>query len=199
MKITDLTDLLGVTDTKKKQELEPEHGKLDRDNLGPQKVLLEWYGVPKPATATLNPRYKKTFLIIGGVLVFLLVLMKEFFLILVVASLYFVSHMMSKHPLEKLKYTISTYGLSINDKLYYWDEIERFFFSKHYSENEEHLAIDLKSGLPSRLIVGFDKKDRQKIVDSMNTYVAYLEEEPLTFLDKAYKSVVDKFDLEKDK
>ena len=138
-------------------------------------------------------------MIIGGVIVFMLVLMKEFFLILVVASLYYVSHMMSKNHHEQLKYTISTYGFSINDKLYYWDEIERFFFSSHYSESEEYLAVDLKQGFPSRLIIGFDKKDKEKITNYMKKYVAFLEEEPLTLLDKTYKSIVDKFDLEKDK
>jgi len=199
MKVADLTDFFGITDAKKRQELKPEQVNVDRENLGPQKILLEWYGVPKTSTATLNPRYKKTFLIIGGVVVFMLVLMKEFYLILVVASLYFVSYIMSKNPLEKLKYTISTYGLSINDKLYYWNEVERFFFSNHYSENEEHLAVDLKEGFPSRLIIGFDQKDKEKIINALKTYVAYLEEEPLTLIDKAYKTILDKFDLSKDK
>jgi len=199
MKITDVTDFFGVTDTKKKQELEPEKGKLDRDDLGPQKVLLKWEGVPKAATTTLNPRYRKTLMIIGVVIVFLLVLMKEFFLILVVASLYFVSHVMAKNPLDKFKYTISTYGFNINDRLYYWDEIVRFFFSSHYSDEEEYLAVDLKEGLPSRLIIGFEKNDKDKIIDAMNKYVPYLDEEPLTFVDKAYKSVIGKFDLDKKK
>ncbi len=199
MKVTDLTDFFGVTNSKRNQELEPEKGKLDRENLGPQKVLLEWKGVPKAATATMDPRYQKTFLIIGVVIVFLLVLMKEFFLILVVASLYFVSHVMAKNPLEKLKYVISTYGLTINDRLYYWDEIERFFFSGHYSAGEEYLAVDLKEGFPSRLVIGFEQQDKTKIVEAMNKFVPYLEEEPLTFIDKAYKSVLDKFDLKKNK
>ena len=199
MKITDVTDFFGVTDTKKNQELEPEKGRLDRDDLGPQKVLLKWEGVPKAASATMDPRYRKTFLIIGVVVVFLLVLMKEFFLILVVASLYFVSHTMAKNPLDNFKYIISTYGLNINERLYYWDEIVRFFFSGHYSDVEEYLAVDLKEGFPSRLIIGFEDKDKEKIIEAMNKYIPYLEEEPLTFVDKAYKSVVDKFDLNKKK
>ena len=199
MKFTDATDFFGLTDTKRKQELEPEQGNLDRDNLGPQKVLLKWEGVPKAAVTTLNPRYKKTFLIIGVVIVFLLVLMKEFFLIMVVASLYFVSYMMAKHPLGNFKYVISTYGLNINERLYYWDEVVRFFFSGHYGDDEEYLAVDLKEGFPSRLIIGFDDKDKEKIIEAMNKYVPYLEEEPLTLIDKAYKSALDKFDLDKDK
>jgi len=197
MKITDVTDFLSLTDTKKRQELEPEKGKFDRDELGPRKVLLSWESSPKTSPTVLDPRYKKTIVIIGGVIMFLLFLMKEFLLILVVASVFFISHVMAKNPLGDLKYEISTHGVAINGKLYYWDEMVRFFFSGHFGE--EYLAIDLKEGMPSRLVIGFKKGEKEKIVAVMNKYLPYLEQEPLTFVDKAYKSVIDKFDLEKKK
>lgn len=79
--------------------------------------------------------------------------------------------------------------------MYYWDELARFFFSSHFGD--EYLAIDPREGIPSRLIVGFKHGDKDKIIEAMNKYLPYLEKEPLTFVDKAYKSVVDKFDLEK--
>ncbi len=195
MKVTDVTDFLGLTDVKKSQGLEPEKGKIDRDDLGPRKVLLAWEGAPSAAKTSLDPRYKKTIMIIGGVIMFLLFLMKEFLLILVVASLFFISHVMSSNPVGKFKYEVSTHGIAVNGNMYYWDEMLRFFFSGHFGD--EYLAVDLAEGMPPRLIIGFKKDDRKKIIETLNKYIPYLEEEPLTFVDKVYKSVVDKFDLEK--
>jgi len=195
MKVTDISDFLGFTDTKKSQGLEPEKGKIDRDNLGPRKVLMAWEGAPKMTKTSIDPRYKKTLMIIGGVIMFLLLLMKEFLLILVIASIYFISHVLENNPVGVFKYEVSTHGLAVNGKLYYWDEIVRFFFSGHFGE--EYLAVDLKEGVPSRLVLGFKKEDKKKIIETLNKYALYLEEEPLTFVDRAYKQVVDKFDLEK--
>ena len=195
MKITEITDFLGLTDVKKGQGLEPEKGKLDRDDLGPRKVLFAWEGVPRVTKTSLDPRYKKTIMIIGGVIMFLLFLMKEFLLILVVASMFFISRVMSSNPVGKFKYEASTHGIAVNGNMYYWDEMLRFFFSGHFGD--EHLSVDLTEGMPPRLIIGFKKEDKKKIIETLNKYIPYLEEEPLTFVDKAYKQVIDKFDLEK--
>ncbi len=197
MKLTDITDFLGFTDTKRAQGLEPEKGKIDRDDLGPRKVLLAWEGAPKVTKTSVDPRYKKTIMIIGGVIAFLLFLMHEFLLILVIASVYFISQALANNPVGIFKYEVSTHGIAVNGKLYYWDEMLRFFFSGHFGD--EYLAVDLKEGLPARLIIGFKKEDRKKIIEALNKYIIYLEEEPLTFVDKAYKQVIDKFDLEKKK
>jgi len=195
MKATDITDFLGFTNVKKDSGVEPEQGKIDRDNLGPRKVFLAWEAVPKAAPVNVDPRYKKMLYIIGGMVAFLLFLMQEFILIMLIASLYFMIYVLNKNPVGKIKYEITSHGMSVNGQLYYWDQLVRFFFSSHFGD--EYLAIDLKESLPSRLIVGFNHEDKDKIIENMNKYLPYLEQEPLTFLDKAYKSIVDKFDLEK--
>jgi len=197
MKITDATNFLGLTDKKKKRATEPEQARFDRGELGPRKVILAWEDLPKTTPTAIDPRYKKTLMITGGLVAFLFFLMQEFLLIIVIASIYFFSYVVSKNPLDKFKYEISTHGISVNGRLYYWDEMLRFFFSSHYGE--EHLAVDLKEGLSSRLIIAFKPSDKDKIIEALNKYLSYLEEEPLTFLDKAYTYVVDKFDLEKKK
>ncbi len=197
MNPSDITDFIGITDTKKSQAVEPEKGKFDRDELGPRKVLMTWEGKPKASVTQLDPRYIKTITVIAVVIVFILLLMKEYSLILVVASLFFISRQISKNPLEKFKYEISTHGINISGQMYYWDEMVRFFFAQHFGD--EYLAVDLKEGIPSRIIMGFKRGDREKIVETLNKYVQYLEEEPLNFVDRAYKSVIDKFDLEKKK
>ena len=122
MKVTDVTDFLGFTSARKAEGLEPEKGKVDRDDLGPRKVLLSWEGAPKASPLDLDPRYKKTLFIIGGVIIFLLFLMKEFFLILLLASMYFMVHVLYKNPVGKLKYEISTHGVSVDGEMYYWDQ-----------------------------------------------------------------------------
>jgi hypothetical protein len=92
---------------------------------------------------------------------------------------------------------VSTHGINVDGTFYYWDEMERFFFTGHYGA--KNLAIDLKEGLPSRLIIAYNPADREKIRDILNEHLPYLEEEPLNFVDRAYKNVVDRFDFEGNK
>ena len=197
MKITDVTDLMGVTNTKKNQEVEPEKAEFKRENLGPKKTYLYWEAAPSTPTTSIDDRYKKTLLIIGAVVGLVLMVMGEVFLLLVIASLIFITYVMARNPLESFKYELNSHGVSVHGDHYYWDQMERFFFTKHFGD--ENLAVDLREGLPARLIIAFNHKDKEKIKDSINKHLPYLEEEPLNFADKAYTSVLDRFDFQKKK
>lgn len=195
MKFTDITDFLGMTNFKERKEQEPETRKFNREELGPKEVYLKWEGLPKPVTTNIDPRFRKTFMIIGSVVVLLFLLIQEYFLLLLVASLFFMTHVLSKSSLDDLKYEISNYGVSINGDMYYWDNLERFFFAKQFGS--ETLAIDVKEGLPTRLFLAFKNKDKEKLKEFLNKHIPFLEEEPMTFMDRAYNSVIEKFDYEK--
>ncbi len=197
MKVTDLTDLIGVTNTKKDQPVAPEEAEFRRENLGSKSIYLSWEAKPSAPTASIDPRFKKTFLVIGAVVGLVLMVMGEVFLLLVIASLVFITYVLSNNPLESFKYELSSHGLSVHGNHYYWDEMERFFFTKHFGS--ENLAVDLKEGLPARLIIAFNHNDKEKITESMNKHLPYLEEEPLNFMDKAYTGILGKFDFQKKK
>ncbi|MBN1464026.1 MAG: hypothetical protein JW922_10215 [Paludibacteraceae bacterium] len=193
MKLTDITDFVGMTNTAAHKPVEPEKSKFEREELGPKKTLFSWESEPKTSSFELDPRFKKTFIIIGSIILFLLVLMQEFMLILFVASLFFIIHALEKAPKKPFKYEISSHGIAVDSSFYYWDELIRYFVSHSYGV--ESIAVDVKEGLPGRLFLFHKKKDREKIIESMHKYLTYLEEEPLTATDRAYLSVMDKFEL----
>jgi len=196
MKLSDFTDFVGLSDTLRKKPVEPENSLHDREDIGPKKSLLSWTAKSNVTLTKLDPRYKRTFMIIAIVLGLLFLAMQEYFLIIVIASTAFLYQVLSKNNLvEEVKYEISTHGISIDDGFYYWDELNRFFFSRSHGNNEL-LVVDLKSGLPSRIMLTYREEDRKHITDSMNKYIRYLEEEPLTAIDKAFNRVIDKFDFE---
>lgn len=195
MKLVEITDFLGFTRAKDRQEIEPDKKDFDRKNIGPKEVYMSWEGYPEPISNTINPRFKRTLLIISAVVAFIFILLQEYFLLIFVASVFFVVKAASGKPTEDLKYELSSHGISINGEIYYWDKLERFFFSSQFGS--ENISVDVKEGLPSRLFLPFKDKDKKKIMEFMNRHISFLEEEPKTFLDKAYNSIVDKFDIEK--
>ena len=197
MKLTDITDLIGVTNTNKDKPIEPEEREFNREKLGPKKVLMTWEAVPETPKTSLDPRYQKTFMIIGVVVGALLLIMGEIFLLILIGSIAFFTYAMTRNPLEKFKYELTSHGISVAATFYYWDEMDRFFFTGHYGA--ENLAVDLREGMPSRLIIAYNPHDKDKIRDIMNEHLPYLEKEPLNFIDRAYKSIYDRFDFEGNK
>jgi hypothetical protein len=138
-----------------------------------------------------NKKMTRSFAIIGVVVALFLVILQEYFLILVVASLIFVSQVLAKTPPENASYEISSYGITIDDRLYYWPELRRFFFFNH----EEHsgIAVDMVSGFPTRLFLTLEPAQHNTAKDILIQHLQFLESEPETLLDRTYKSVTDKF------
>ena len=197
MNITQITDFIGFTNAKFRDELPPEREPEIKRDLGPKEVYLAWEAEVSKKSSKIDPKFKRTFLIIGVVIALLLVLMQEFLLILVIVSMFFISHALSTMSPQKFTYEVSSHGIVINGAYYGWGEFSRFFFSSHFGG--ELLALDLKQGMPSRLFVTFHAKDKKKLTEVLGMYLPHLVEEPVNFMDKAYTSFLDKFDFERKK
>ena len=195
MPITDFTDFLGLTQTKKNRPIGAGSLDVDVKALGPKKILLSWEARPRKVVTTIDPKLKKTLTIIGIAVGLLFVAMGELMLILVVFSAFFITQAIARTPMQTFNYEISTHGISISGQFYYWNELTRFFFSSAFGA--EVLSVDTREGLPGRLIITFVKKDKKKLIEILNTHLPYFEEEPLNFVDKAYTGILDKFDFQR--
>lgn len=187
---TDIDNVTKFSDTK----IDPRALKRAR---GAKEVLFKWSATPTFTYKKLKPRVRKNLVIIGITVGFLLLMMQEFFLIFMVASMFFIAHILSKNPMAEFDYELSNWGLNISGENYLWDDITQYYFST--SAGEERIVFDLKNGLPGRVYASFNPKDKDKIRDVLDTYLPYLEEEPVTFFDRAYNSLIDKFDLQEEK
>jgi len=193
MQITDVSNFLGITNTKSKEAVPAENPVFDLEKLGEKQVLYTWEAPLRMPIEAFSSKLTKNLFIIGGVLGLFLLLIGEFFIILVIASIIFVGYILANSPSEMATYEISTHGVKFTDHFYYWNELGNFFFT----QNKGHaiLNIDVKDKLPARLFLTVKEGEQDKIRDLCEKYLPYLKEAPETFMDKAYKKVVGKLDL----
>lgn len=193
MKLPKITDFLDIKNPKdnlgpaKVEEMSPE-------NLGPKEIYLTWETLGTKEQRTLSKKFIRAFTIIGIFVGLLLIIMQEFFVILIIGSLIFVTQAMMKMPVEKVKYEVSNHGILVGDRMYYWDKLRRYFLILR--EGSEVIAIDTILGFPGRIFVSFEPKDKEKLKEILSKYLHFLEFEPKTFFDNAYDRVVKKFSLE---
>jgi hypothetical protein len=192
MKLSDATNYLGITSAKPKVE-PAETTILNRDNLGPKEVYLQWEAQSRVHKKGFNKKMTRTMIVIGVVISLFLAVMGEFFLILVIGSIIFVSYVLSTTPPENVIYQISSHGIMYGEQMFYWDQLKQYFFS--YSTGQELLCVDTKVSLPGRLFLTTRSEDKEKIKEILSRYLPFLKEEPVTVMDKAYKSFVDKFNF----
>ena len=192
MKLPSITDFIGINTSR---NLEPTKvAEIDPENLGPKEVFITWEALATNEHKGVSKKFIRAFTIIGIFVGLLLLVMQEFFVILIIGSLIFVTQAMMKLPPEKIKYEISSHGIAIGDSLYYWNKLVRFFFVVR--EGVEVIAIDTTLGFPGRIFLSFNIADKEKIKQILIKYLHFLEVEPKTFFDNAYDRVVKRFSLE---
>jgi hypothetical protein len=192
MKLFDVTNYLGITNVQPKME-QAQTTVVNRDGLGPKEVFLQWEAQSRVHKKGLNKKMSRTMIVIGAVISLFLAVMGEFFLILVVGSIIFMSYVLSVTPPENVSYEISNYGIMFGEQMFYWDQLKQYFFS--YSSGQELLCVDSKESLPGRVFISIRAGDKDKIKDILSRYLAFLKEEPVTVMDKTYKSFTDKFNF----
>jgi hypothetical protein len=165
----------------------------DPKNLAPRELYIEWDSVVKQEVKEVNRRFSRTFIIIAVVIALLLVVMKEFGLIFVVASLIFFLVALNRLPEHSVHIEASSYGIKYGESMYYWHDLKNFFFKKVGSG--EILVVDTNIYLPGRLFFSFMPSDREKIKESLTKHITYLEVEPVTFLDKLFDNVKGRFNI----
>lgn len=191
MKLSSIANYLGIKGFNQPTIDPPVNPNFDLEKAGPRKVLLSWEGLARPEKKWFTQKFIRTALVVLVIVGLLLVLMQEFFLIIVIASVIFFVYALSHASPEIIKYEISTHGVTYNGRIYYWNDLKYFFFS--ISTSPEVLVIDTKEPLPGRIFLTFKPEQKEQLKELLLQYLTYLDQEPQTFLDKAYKNIADKF------
>ncbi|HBI35818.1 TPA: hypothetical protein DDY47_02705 [candidate division WWE3 bacterium] len=165
----------------------------DPQTLGPKEKYIEWDSVVKAEIKEMNKRFSRTVIIIAVVIALLLVVMQEFGLIFVVASLIFFLISLNRLPEHTVHVEVSSHGIKYGDSMYYWYELKQFFFKK--VAEAEILIVDTYTYLPGRLFFSFILEDRTKIKEALDKHINFLSIEPLSFLDKFFENVKSKFNI----
>ncbi len=191
MKIPSITKFLDIENPRDRLG-PPKVEEIDRENLPPKEVFLTWdYTVSAENKKWINKRLYRPILIIGIVVGLLLLIMKEFFVMLMIGSIIFFMQALQKMNPENVKYEINNHGILVGDSVYYWNKLRRYFFISR--DGNEVLSIDTVLGFPGRIFIYFNSVDKEKIKGILDRYLHFLDAEPRTFLDDAYEKVTKKF------
>lgn len=170
---------------------------MEKENLPVKEIFFSWEKeVSVEDTKVISKRFNNALTLIGVFVGLLLLAMQQFFVLLVVGSLVFFVQSLRKVSPENVKYEISNHGVMVEDSIYYWDKLRRFFFLTR--EGSEVLVIDTVIGFPGRIYLSIDLNDKEKIKNLLEKYLHYLDAEPRTILDEAYDKVVNKFSVDED-
>ncbi|MBU0576484.1 hypothetical protein KJ707_02110 [Patescibacteria group bacterium] len=157
----------------------------------PKKTIITWSAPSRPFKKR-DRRYYTTVILIVFLISLILFFAGQFLPIAVVISVGFLAYVLSSVPPHEVKIEITTYGIEVEDFLYYWEEMGRFWFDKKY--NQELLTIETMR-FPGRIILLFDKNEKEDLKKLLSEVL--FEEKPAdTFYDKAAKWLQEKIPLE---
>ena len=170
---------------------------MSKETLPIKEIFFSWEKeVTVEDRKVISKRFSNALLLIGVFVGLLLLIMQQFFVLLLVGSMVFFVQALGKVSPGKVKYEISNHGVMLDESLYYWDQLRRFFFLT--KKNSEVLAIDTVLGFPGRIYLSIELDDKEKLKILLEKYLYYLEAEPRTILDEAYDKVVNKFSVDED-
>lgn len=155
-------------------------------------VLFTWQAPARP----FKNRNKEVFLTAGAIVVLVTIILffiKEFLLIAVILSIYFVFWVLNNVAPEQAEHQITNRGIVTGDKNYPYDELQQFWMSEKW--DFKILFVDTKKSFPGRLMMLFDSKDEAKIKNLLLKYLP-LEEAEKTWLDKTALWLQEKVPLE---
>lgn len=157
----------------------------------PEEIIYSWEAASRPFKKR-DQQYYLTIAAIIFLVSLILFFAGQFLPIAVAISIGFLAYVLSSVPPERITHQISNYGIRIDDHLYYWDEIGRFWFEEKYGQETIHFEI---FSFPGRVVLVIGDGDRQEITELLSEVL--LQEKPKdTFLDKAANWIQKKIPLE---
>jgi hypothetical protein len=159
----------------------------------PEEVLLTWEAPVRP----FKKRGREFYSTAGAIAILvavILIFLKEWFLIILIAAFLFFSYVLATIPPQKTEHRLTNKGILTNNKKYIWENLGRFWFSEQWGQ--KILNVETPGRFPGQLILLLgeqEEKDLEKIL------AKYLENETPKpgFMEKAGKWVSEKVPLEK--
>jgi len=157
----------------------------------PEEVVVEWTAPSRP----FKPRkrqYFTTVILMALLISLILFFANQFLPILVVLAVAFLSYVLAVVPPGMVKHSLTTYGIRIEDQLYYWEELGRFWLTTKYGQNVLHIEV---ARFPWRLtlLLGDIPADQMKLVLAE---VLINQKPPLTPIEKAAEWLQEKIPLD---
>ncbi|MEX0895774.1 MAG: hypothetical protein WDZ94_02430 [Patescibacteria group bacterium] len=151
-------------------------------NYKPQKeeVLFEWQSPSRPFKKH-SRQYYSTIMVIASLISVILLFASQFVFVAVIVALVFLYYVLMTTPPSNITQQLTTYGIRVENNLYYWEELGRFWFTKKHGQDILHVEV---ARFPNQLsmLLGELKKDD---MDDVLSEVLLHEQPPPTTYEKA--------------
>ena len=157
----------------------------------PEQTVFEWTAASRPFKKR-DRQFFTTVAVIALLVSLILFFAGQFLPIAVVISVAFLVYVLSVIPPHDIKHKITTYGIHIEEQLYYWEYMGRYWFEEKY--DKPLLKVEVAQ-FPGRITLVIDKKDKTAI-DEILSEVLLKEKPELTTFEKSAEWLQKKLPLE---
>lgn len=158
------------------------------------KTLLAWNAPGRPYKKR-GKQFFATSLLLALLIEIILFLFTQYALMMVVASLVFLSFTFVLVPPRDFHYKISTEGITVEDHFYLWQELYDFYFKRR--EGIDILMMRTHDLFPGELSITLGDMTKQHVLQVLLPYLPYRETIKPTFMEKSADWLVNTFPLEK--
>lgn len=159
----------------------------------PEEEVLEWTAPSRPFKKH-NKKYFSTVAVIALLISLILGFAGQLVAVTVVIAMSFVIYALSVVPPQDSTYKITTYGIRIDEALYYWEEMGYFWFGK--KQQQQLLYIEV-ARFPGRLTILLGDQEQEVITDILSEVLINKKPEP-TVYEKTSNWLQEKIPLDLD-
>lgn len=172
--------------------------KLERSRVAPalykpitEETIYAWKAPSRPFKKR-NRKFFTSMVVIALLVSMILFFSGQFLPIAVVVSVVFLLYVLAVIPPEEVSYSVTNYGIKVEDGQYYWEEMGRFWFDK--KNDSQILSVEIVR-FPGRLTFVINKNDKKPL--SLLLSEVLLQDKPdLTTYEKVAKWMHDKVPLD---
>lgn len=157
----------------------------------PEQDVLEWVAPSRPFKKR-NKKYYSTVAIIAILISLILGFAGQLAAITVVIAVSFLAYVFSVVPPQSIRFKITTWGIRVENSLYYWEELGRFWFEHKYDDKLMNVEC---VRFPNRLTILLGDQD-EELVKTILSEVLLNQKPDLTFFEKAAKWLQEKIPLD---
>ncbi len=158
----------------------------------PEQTIVEWEAKSRPFKKK-DKKFFSTMVIISLLVSLILFFAGQILPVAVIIAGVFLVYVLSVIPPDKITYKITSYGVRIEDNLYYWEELGRFWFEKKY--DDDLLKIETIR-FPGRLTFVLEEDINSKPFQELLSEVLINQKPELTTYEKAANWLQEKIPLE---
>lgn len=156
-----------------------------------EEILLQWTAPSRPFKKH-NRQFYSTIGVIAGLIALILFFAGQVLPVAVVIAVVFLTYVMNSIEPGDVVHKLTTYGIRVEDELYYWEELGRFWIKEKFDQPVLYIEV---GRFPSRLTIllgKISKEDMTLILDE----VLLNEEPPPTSYEKAAKWLHEKIPID---